>query len=119
MPLPDLTLEQVLELQAELYCGFSEPSFQEQLTELEARVGKAYVRHCDEHTQLFSTVQNQLLPSYGFEEGHRGVLQMLTVGARFNNDETFRQNRALINELLGLAPAPSRAPLVTETLSWA
>ncbi|CAK8985703.1 Uncharacterized protein SCF082_LOCUS252 [Durusdinium trenchii] len=95
---PDLTLQEVLDLQAELYDGFSEPEFQEALRELEAIHGKAYRNYTDDHTKLFLTVQNKVLPRYGFDKGQAGVLQMLSVGARYNDNEEFCSNRALLNE---------------------
>eukprot|EP00930_Biecheleria_cincta_P087779 TRINITY_DN77010_c0_g1_i1.p1 TRINITY_DN77010_c0_g1~~TRINITY_DN77010_c0_g1_i1.p1 ORF type:complete len:192 (+),score=56.17 TRINITY_DN77010_c0_g1_i1:18-593(+) len=103
-PPPDLTLEEVLELQADLFDGFSDESFQKALKELEAIHGKAYKKYTDEHTRLFLTVQNKILPKYGFELGQAGVLQMLAIGARYNSNEEVRGNRALLNELIGMAP---------------
>eukprot|EP00913_Durusdinium_trenchii_P033615 g31466.t2 len=94
---PNLAQEEVLDLQAELYDGFSEPEFQEALRELEAIHGKAYRNYTDDHTKLFLTVQNKVLPRYGFDKGQAGVLQMLSVGARYNDNEEFCSNRALLN----------------------
>lgn len=134
MSAPDLSLQDVLDLQAELYDGFSDPGFQEALAELEAIHGKAYRNYTDDHTKLFLTVQNKVLPRYGFETGQAGVLQMLSVGAKYNDNEEFCSNRALLNELIGMAPAIGEVPapekkaaprpysqqlLITESLRWA
>ncbi|CAJ1402059.1 unnamed protein product [Effrenium voratum] len=144
-PPPELTLQEVLDLQvspgepnaylkAELYDGFSDPDFQEALAELEAIHGKAYKNYTEDHTKLFLTVQNKVLPRYGFKKGQVGVMQMLSVGARFNDNEEFCNNRAVLNELIGMAPAladeleelaPKKekreepAPLITEHLRLA
>eukprot|EP00930_Biecheleria_cincta_P035886 TRINITY_DN24647_c0_g1_i1.p1 TRINITY_DN24647_c0_g1~~TRINITY_DN24647_c0_g1_i1.p1 ORF type:complete len:180 (-),score=33.63 TRINITY_DN24647_c0_g1_i1:271-810(-) len=114
MPAPNLTLAEVLKLQAELYSAFSDEEFQDALEELEARHGKAYMNYTDAHTQLFLTVQNKILPKYGFSEGQAGVLQMLRDVARFNDDEQFCDNRSALNDLIGMA-----APVVEDTESVA
>mmetsp|Transcript_62589 Transcript_62589/g.117078 ORF Transcript_62589/g.117078 Transcript_62589/m.117078 type:complete len:188 (+) Transcript_62589:55-618(+) len=141
MPPPELELQEILDLQAELYVGFSEKGFQDALAELEAIHGKAYRNYTEDHTKLFLTVQNKVLPKYGFQTGQAGVLQMLAAGSRFNDNEEFCTNRAVLNELIGMAPpideeleqierqaqAPPRAApkpasqqlLVTESLRWA
>eukprot|EP00421_Protoceratium_reticulatum_P074947 CAMPEP_0168410362 /NCGR_PEP_ID=MMETSP0228-20121227/27655_1 /TAXON_ID=133427 /ORGANISM="Protoceratium reticulatum, Strain CCCM 535 (=CCMP 1889)" /LENGTH=124 /DNA_ID=CAMNT_0008424093 /DNA_START=92 /DNA_END=462 /DNA_ORIENTATION=+ len=99
-----LSLDQVLALQRDLYAGFADEDFQAKLEELEARLGKARVRYTREHTALFLTVQDRVLPRYGFEQGQRGVLKMLDDVSRFNGEPTFEQNRLELNQLLGLAP---------------
>lgn len=85
MSCPDLSLQDVLDLQAgcfspdlkslsnqaELFDGFSDPQFREAgcrwadedreaLDELEAIHGKAYRNYTDDHTKLFLTVQNKV-----------------------------------------------------------
>ena len=39
----------------------------------------------------------EVLPRYGFKKGQVGVMQMLSVGARFNDNEEFCNNRAVLN----------------------
>jgi len=99
-----LTFEQTLTLQRELYAAFADDEFQEKLEELEARHGKAYKNYTSEHTKLFLTVQDRILPTYGFPEGQRGVVQMLDDASRFNDNPTFQRNRLELNRLIGLAP---------------
>lgn len=138
-PPPELSLQEIKDMQAELYMGFAEKDFQDALAELEAIHGKAYKNYTEDHTKLFLTVQNKVLPKYGFQTGQAGVLQMLAAASRFNDDEDFCTNRAVLNELIGMAPpideeleqlerkAPPRAApkpasqqlLVTESLRWA
>uniref|UniRef100_A0A7S1PS12 SAM domain-containing protein n=1 Tax=Alexandrium catenella TaxID=2925 RepID=A0A7S1PS12_ALECA len=99
-----LTLERVLRLQRELYVAFKDEDFQRRLAEVEAAHGTARANYSVAHTELFLTVQNTLLPKYGFSEGQKGVIEMLKSSARFNGNRQFQQNRAMLNQLLGLAP---------------
>lgn len=101
---PSLTLEQGLSLQKELYNAFAEDEFQDKLEEVEAMHGKAYKNYTSDHTKLFLTVQDAILPKYGFTTGQKGVIQMLRAGACLNKDAQYAQNRSLLNQLLGLAP---------------
>lgn len=101
---PQLALERVLELQRELEGAFSEEGFRRRLREVEARHGRAHVQCTPEHTRLFQTVQSAVLPKYGFAPGQKGVLDMLDVGASFNDSQEFRQQRLRLNQLLGLIP---------------
>lgn len=94
-------------MQRDLYSGFSDDDFRAQLDELEERVGRACDNYTKEHTDLFLTVQDQVLPRYGFDRGQRGVIQMLKEVAQFNDDKQFQQNRAMLNELLGLTRTDS------------
>lgn len=103
---PSLSYEETLELQSDLFAGFSDPEFQRKLRAVESRHGKAFQRLTPEHSDLFLSVQNRILPKYGFAEGQRGVLQMLQESAHFNEDEVFRENREVLNRLLGLAVDP-------------
>lgn len=99
-----LTLERVLRLQRELYVAFSDEDFQRRLAEVEATNGSARANYSSAHTELFLTVQNKILPKYGFPEGQKGVVEMLKASARFNHNRQFQQNRTMLNQLLGLAP---------------
>jgi len=99
-----LTLERVLRLQRELYVAFADEGFQRRLAEVEAAHGTARQSYGQAHTELFLTVQNKLLPKYGFAEGQKGVLEMLKASARFNSNRQFQRNRTMLNQLLGLAP---------------
>lgn len=123
---PRLTLEQFLTIQRELHDGFANKEFQQKLKEVEAKHGKAYKHISNEHTQLFLSVQNVVLPKYGFAQGQKGVLQMLKEAAHFNENKQFQQARAVLNQLLGL-DAPTNqldaekqldAPLITESLRF-
>lgn len=136
-----LTLEVVLSLQRELYAAFSDDEFQESLAEIEARHGRAYEGHTSEHTELFLTVQDKILPKYGFGRGQIGVLRMLRSVSCFNGNPIFQRNRLELNRLIGLAPEVSEEqpdeekphkqfahqgitraeivpPLITEMLEW-
>jgi len=99
----ELTLDQVLRLQRELYVAFSDNDFQGRLAAVEAEHGRALQNYCSQHTELFLTVQDRILPRYGFPEGQKGVLEMLKASARFNSNRQFQRNRTLLNQLLGLA----------------
>mmetsp|Transcript_39373 Transcript_39373/g.117842 ORF Transcript_39373/g.117842 Transcript_39373/m.117842 type:complete len:368 (-) Transcript_39373:53-1156(-) len=99
-----LTLDGVLRLQRELYVAFSDDDFRRRLADVEHRHGTARENYSPAHTQLFLSVQNDILPKYGFPEGQAGVLAMLKASARFNGNRQFLQNRARLNQLLGLAP---------------
>ena len=58
-----------------------------------------YVYKLALHTEgLRCQIPSQVLPRYGFDKGQAGVLQMLSVGARYNDNEEFCSNRALLNE---------------------
>merc|ERR1712007_367367 len=59
------TLAQILKIQRELHYGFAEDDFQSKLKEVEAKHGKAYKHISNEHTRLFLSVQNRVLPKYG------------------------------------------------------
>lgn len=97
-----ITLEQALNMQKELYAAFSDFDFQDALEEVEAKHGKGYASLTRHHTELFLTVQNAVLPKYGYPEGQRGVAQMFQDVSRFNSDPQFQRNRFMLNQLLNL-----------------
>eukprot|EP00408_Alexandrium_pacificum_P057795 CAMPEP_0171158806 /NCGR_PEP_ID=MMETSP0790-20130122/2703_1 /TAXON_ID=2925 /ORGANISM="Alexandrium catenella, Strain OF101" /LENGTH=685 /DNA_ID=CAMNT_0011623263 /DNA_START=148 /DNA_END=2205 /DNA_ORIENTATION=- len=99
---PSITLEQALNMQKELYGAFSEMDFQDALEEVEEKHGKGYTNLTRHHTELFLSVQNQILPKYGYPGGQRGVTQMFQDVSRFNTDKQFQRNRFMLNQLLGL-----------------
>jgi len=106
--LPDLSLEQVLNLQRDLYAGFSSDEFQDKLAEHELLDTKGSTQWMTERSELFLTVQGQVLPKYGFESTQSGVVHMLQCTARFNSNPEYRQNREMLNELLGLTSAEGK-----------
>jgi len=73
----ELTLDQALSMQSELYKGFSDEGFQKQLKELETKHSKSSRDFVTERTQLFLSVQSVVLPKYGFEGTQKGVVLML------------------------------------------
>eukprot|EP00418_Pyrodinium_bahamense_P099033 CAMPEP_0179046396 /NCGR_PEP_ID=MMETSP0796-20121207/18666_1 /TAXON_ID=73915 /ORGANISM="Pyrodinium bahamense, Strain pbaha01" /LENGTH=620 /DNA_ID=CAMNT_0020742821 /DNA_START=149 /DNA_END=2011 /DNA_ORIENTATION=- len=99
---PAITLEQALSLQKELYSAFSDQDFQDELEEVEAKHGKGYANLTRHHTELFLSVQNKILPKYGYDHGQRGVAQMFQDVSRWNSNAQFQQNRFMLNQLLGL-----------------
>eukprot|EP00404_Azadinium_spinosum_P061656 CAMPEP_0180696066 /NCGR_PEP_ID=MMETSP1038_2-20121128/2779_1 /TAXON_ID=632150 /ORGANISM="Azadinium spinosum, Strain 3D9" /LENGTH=278 /DNA_ID=CAMNT_0022727517 /DNA_START=9 /DNA_END=845 /DNA_ORIENTATION=+ len=95
-----LSLEQALSLQRELYLGFTSAAFRKSRAELEERCGKGLESYPEERSRLFLTVQSKVLPRYGFEGNQNGVLEMLDVGARFNQNAEYREKRDQLNQLL-------------------
>ena len=53
-----------------------------------------YFRSC---ASWYSAFKWQVLPKYGFPVGQAGVVQMLAAASRFNDDEDFCTNRAVLN----------------------
>lgn len=102
---PKLTLKQALDLQKELYAGFANQRFQEQLGELNSQHGLAHQSFAAARSMLFLTVQRDILPKYGFEGSQRGVIEMLHAAAYFNDNEEYIRNRERLNKLLGFKPA--------------
>mmetsp|Transcript_92416 Transcript_92416/g.287554 ORF Transcript_92416/g.287554 Transcript_92416/m.287554 type:complete len:333 (+) Transcript_92416:79-1077(+) len=103
---PTLSLEAALQLQRELYEGFANKDFQAELRELEEQHGKGYEGYGGEaeRTALYLTVQSAILPKYGFEGSQAGVVAMLEAASCHNTNEEFRENRRMLNQLLGLEP---------------
>jgi len=103
--IPQLSLEQALEMQEELCRGFSDPVFQMRLKEIEKTYGKAYEETTPKHSKLFLSVQSEVLPKYGFAGTQEGVIDMLEAAAVHNRDQNFRAKRQELHLLLGLEPA--------------
>lgn len=100
---PSMTHERAVTLQQELLDGFSTPEFQEQLKKIrqdnkdEAEVYKRL-------KELALTVQQEVLPRYGFEGSQKGVSDMLAAFVPLLQDELVRRLTVQINAVLTLTP---------------
>lgn len=104
-----LTLVQALNLQRELCEGFSQKSFQQQLSKLRSRFPKATDEFFAELSELLLSVQSPALLRYGFEDTKNGVLFMINAINRFTNNPEIARRHREINKLLWPTETPSES----------
>merc|ERR1712232_1308418 len=107
---PTLTLQMALRLQADLRDGFAEEGFQRKRMELESKYPKQNVEFVKERQKLVLTVQERVLPKYGFEGSQKGVFAMMSAFNEFNDDPEFQRHGNEIQWLLGLPVPPGWQP---------
>jgi len=100
---PLLTKAQAMDLQLELYEGFKDEDFQEELRLLEREA--PHMSRTDfikARQELFFAVQCQVLPRYGFEDTQEGVYKMMAAMGPFLNDPDFVKMAEKVNEVVGV-----------------
>lgn len=98
-----LSLEDALQLQRDLIEAFGDKDFQLQLKLIEQRL-KDNPKLGYERQAHFLTVQNKVMPKYGFPEGQKGVMAMLAAMRTPANSGSaeFQKNNDKINSMLGI-----------------
>mmetsp|Transcript_8605 Transcript_8605/g.19187 ORF Transcript_8605/g.19187 Transcript_8605/m.19187 type:complete len:990 (+) Transcript_8605:165-3134(+) len=110
---PQLSKDQVHELQKDLIAGFKDPNFQMKLQELGQQLAKGTPKYNAERNKLFLTVQKVILPKYGFRGDPKGVWDMMNAFEPYMQDPTFGHYGYEINVWCGLAePTPGHDPRI-------
>jgi len=95
------SLDRALALQEDLMEGFARPDFQMALHKLiQEHPGKSGAAFLKKRTELFLSVQSQVLPKYGFEGSASGVVRMMAAFARHNGSKEMEWNNHQLNMLL-------------------
>lgn len=99
---PMLTAEQALDMQYELWKGFTDTDFQAKFQELLKKHNKDSNVFRRERQLLLLSVQQAVIPHYGFEPNLMGVVNMVKVFDQFNHIKQFSVRGDILNRLLGL-----------------
>mmetsp|Transcript_39887 Transcript_39887/g.71672 ORF Transcript_39887/g.71672 Transcript_39887/m.71672 type:complete len:831 (+) Transcript_39887:23-2515(+) len=107
IPKKELELEDALKLQRLLIEGFSDKEFQQKLKLIDERLKHKKGQLAVERSNLFLTVQNKVLPNFGFLDGQKGVVQMVEAlqSKKLLTSTEFIENNFTCNKLLGI-PTP-------------
>jgi len=97
-------------MQRELLAGYSSAQFQRRLRNLQFTCEPGSEELARERNQLLLSVQGSVLPRFGFQGDHRGVLEMMRAIGPFKDDPEFLRNNAEINDVLGIEPPPPPKP---------
>lgn len=109
-PAPAFTKQRAIDMQRELLHGFSNVEFQRKLRNLQFTCEPDSEEYFKERNHLFLSVQSTVLPKFGFQGNHRGVLDMMHAIKPFQEDAQFLRNNIEINNLLGIEPPPPPKP---------
>lgn len=101
--------DRAISLQTELYEAFEDDGFQQSLSRLKARCERGEIKKAQflkERQSLFLTVQEKVLPKYGFEGSLEGVHHMMGDMKPYIRDQEFIDLAEGINVLIGINYSP-------------
>jgi len=99
--LPLITIDEGLDMQAELRDAFAQPTFQDDLWELRTLHGEAPLKFSLLRAETIFEVQKPILAKYGFEPSRLGVYAMLVWFSALNDIREFKEVSDECQMLLG------------------
>jgi len=114
---PTLTRDQALAVQRELRAGFQEELFQRQLVVLHEAYDPRSADFAKARQKLTLSVQEKVLPKFGFEGTLSGVYKLMGALGPWVEDREFVIMGIEVNEILGVEIPPETWAKLVETIN--